>query len=337
MIETVIERPLGMTGREQRETVTVERFFAASWERLRLQIVTGHGGLTREIPEVALTRPGLALAGFFEHFDPKRLQVIGSHEYAYLLTVRKKERAKRLTEFFMQEIPGIVLCRDLPVTDEMRSLSEQHGIPILSTSMETHYFINTATFILEELFRPHVTVYGTMMDVYGEGVMLSGEPGVGKSETALGLLKRGHALISDDNTMLRRDRIGQIMASSLPPISNFMEIRGIGIIHVPSIFGITATRGQKELDLVLSLQRPLAGDAQDIDRTGESRSYRSVLGLRVPEIVIVVAAGRDVVNLVETAVCEFKLRSVGLPSAQRLDRLIIERRERDMEAAAAQT
>ena len=326
-----------MTGREQHETVTVERFFAASWERLKLQVMSGHNGLTRNIPEAALNRPGLALAGFFDHFDPRRIQVIGTHEHAYLLTVRKKERAKRLSEFFTQDIPAIVLCRDLPVTDEMRALSEQNGIPILSTSMETHYFINTATLIIEELFGVHVTVYGTMMDVYGEGVMLIGEPGVGKSETALGLLKRGHALISDDNTMLRRDRVGQIMASSLPPISNFMEIRGIGIIHVPSVFGITAIRGQKELDLVLSLQRPQGDDAKNIDRTGENRSYRSVFGLRVPEIVIVVAAGRDVVNLVETAVCEFKLRSVGLPSAQRLDRLIIERRERDMEAAAAQT
>jgi HPr kinase/phosphorylase len=192
--------------------------------------------------------------------------------------------------------------------------------------METHYFCNAATLVLEELFGVHETVHGTMLEVFGEGVLLVGEAGVGKSETALGLLKRGHALVSDDNIMLRRDRMGRIMASPVPPITNFMEIRGIGIIHVPSILGVSAMRGQKQLDLVVSLERSQAKDP-DVDRTGNVWAYRNVLGLRVPDIVLIVAAGRDVVNLVETAVCEFKLRVLGTPSGKRLDELIMKRNE----------
>ena len=320
----VRERPLGFGIGPRQERVTMERFLAAGGESLRLRMVAGEQGITREIPEAALNRPGLALVGFYDHFEPRRVQVIGMHEHAYLSRLRRKGRSERLRQFFATNVIGVVMCRDLPLFDDMIALANETRTPLLATSMETHYFFNAATLIMEELFGVHETVHGTMLEVFGEGVLIVGEPGVGKSETALGLLKRGHALVSDDSIMLRRDRLGRIMASPVPPITNFMEIRGIGIIHVPSVLGVSAMRGQKQLDLVVSLERSRS-ETSDVDRTGNVWAYRNVMGLRVPDIVLVVAAGRDVVNLVETAVCEFKLRVLGTPSAKRLDDLILER------------
>jgi len=317
----------------RQERVTVERFVTVCGDSLRLHLLAGKGGVTREIPEAALNRPGLALAGFYEHFSPTRLQIIGMHEHAYLSKFKKKNRQERIRQFFANNVPGVVICRELPLFDEWQTLANETNTPLMLTPMETHYFFNAATLFMEELFGVHETVHGTMMEVYGEGILLVGEAGVGKSETALGLIKRGHALVADDSTMLRRDRFGRIMASPVAPTTNFMEIRGIGIVHVPSIFGITAVRGQKQLDLVITLERSKQAEA-DLDRTGDVWAYRNVLSLRIPDITVVVAAGRDVVNLVETAVCEFKLRMLGQSSSQKLDDLIISRNQQLTKEAA---
>lgn len=330
------ERPLGFGLGAKQERVTVERFMAVCADSLRLHLLAGKSGIAREIPEAALNRPGLVLAGFFDHFSPGRLQIIGMHEHAYLSKFKKKNRTERIRQFLAHNVPGVVICRDLPLFDEWHVLAEETGTPLFLTPMETHYFFNAATLFMEELFGVHETVHGTMMEVFGEGILLVGEPGVGKSETALGLIKRGHALVADDSTMLRRDRFGRIMASPVPPTTEFMEIRGIGIVHVPSIFGISAVRGQKQLDLVITLERPKPTEAER-DRTANVWAYRNVLSLRIPDIVVVVAAGRDVVNLVETAVCEFKLRMMGQSGSQKLDDLIKSRNQQLAERAAQNT
>lgn len=328
-----LSRPLGSGAGVLRDHVAVERFLAQGREPLQLQLVAGAQGLGRVIPEAALNRPGLALAGFYRYFAPHRLQIIGMHERSYLEHIGKAERARRLQRLFRKNVPGIIVCRGLPPFDEMVTLADRHSTPLLVTAMETHYFINAATLLMEDLVGLHEVVHGTMIEVFGQGVLLVGEAGIGKSETALGLIKRGHALVSDDTTMLRRDSSGRIMAASVEQITDFMEIRGIGIIHVPSIFGITAVRGQKQLDLVMALERP--ADAEPyIDRTGETTWYRDVLGLQIPEVVVPVAPGRDMVNMVETAVCEYKLRATGFHAAKVLDERVLAGHERLRNAAA---
>lgn len=317
-----LSRPLGSGAGVLRDQVSVERFLAHGKEPLQLRLVAGVAGLDRAIPEAALNRPGLALAGFFRYFAPRRLQIIGMHEQSYLKHVGKKERLRKLRKLYQQHVPGVILCRGLTPFEEMTALADRYKTPLLGTAMETHYFINAATLLMEDLVGLHEMVHGTMIEVFGQGVLLVGEAGIGKSETALGLIKRGHALVSDDTTMLRRDSSGRIMAASVEQITDFMEIRGIGIIHVPSVFGITAVRGQKQLDLVMALERPAEAEPY-IDRTGETTWFRDVLGLQVPEVVVPVAPGRDIVNMVETAVCEYKLRATGYHAAKALDERVL--------------
>ncbi len=317
-------RPLFGGTRLIREQVSVERFLDAGRETLQLRLIAGGKGLDRLVPEAALNRPGLALTGFFRYFAPHRLQIIGAHEHAYLKHVGAEERTLRLKRLFGRRLPAVVVCRGLPLFKDLAELADQTRTPLLATPMETHYFINAATLLMETLVGLHEMVHGTMIEVFGLGVLLIGDAGIGKSETALGLIKKGHALVADDTTLLRRDSSGRIMAASVDPITNYMEIRGIGIIHVPSLLGITAVRGQKQLDLVMSLERPAEAEAR-IDRTGEMTWYREVLGLQVPEVVVPVAPGRDMVNMVETAVCEYKLRAAGYHAAQRLNEEVIAR------------
>ncbi len=318
-------RPLPGGPRLIREQVSVERFLETGREPLQLRLVAGDKGLDRLVPEAALNRPGLALTGFFRYFAPHRLQILGAHEHAYLKHVGAEERGLRLRRLFSgRRLPAVVVCRGLPLFKDLAELANRTRTPLLTTPMETHYFINAATLLMETLVGLHEMVHGTMIEVFGLGVLLIGEAGIGKSETALGLIKKGHALVADDTTLLRRDSSGRIMAASVEPITNYMEIRGIGIVHVPSLLGITAVRGQKQLDLVMSLERPAEAEVR-IDRTGEMTWHREVLGLQVPEVVVPVAPGRDMVNMVETAVCEYKLRATGYHAAQRLNEEVIAR------------
>ncbi len=325
-------RPLCDGTKVIREKVSVERFLQEGRESLQLQLVAGGEGLDRLIPEAALNRPGLALTGFFRYFAPHRVQIVGAHEHAYLKHVGAEQREHSLRRVFARHLPAVVVCRGLPLFKDLVEHAERTRTPLLATPMETYYFINAATLLMETLVGRHELAHGTMIEVFGLGVLLVGEAGIGKSETALGLIKKGHALVSDDTTLLRRDSTGRIVAASVDPITNYMEIRGIGIIHVPSLFGIAAVRGQKQLDLVMSLERPAEAEAR-LDRTGELTWHREVLGLQVPEVVVPVAPGRDMVNMVETAVCEYKLRAIGHHAAQRLNQEVMARNLRAAKAA----
>lgn len=308
----------------RRATITVDDFLAAGAVPLRLSLVAGAAGRRNPVPEGALNRPGLALSGFLTFFANRRLQILGFHEWYFLASLSPDERSARLRAVFAQQIPAVIVCRGLDVAEvpELVPLADETKTPLLSTPMLTHEFVNAATLIIEELASPYHIVHGTMIEVYGQGVLLTGEAGIGKSETALSLVRRGHALVADDTTRLWRERTGRIMAASVPPIQNLMDIRGIGIVDVRALYGITAVRGQKQLDLIIRLESPDTA-ADLIDRTGATPSFRDVCGLQVPEIVVPVGPGRDTANLVETAVCESRLRASGVNAVEDLDARIV--------------
>ena len=310
----------------RRATVTVADFLAAGATPLQLTLVAGAAGRRNPIHEGALNRPGLALSGFLTFFANRRLQILGFHEWSYLASVTSGERAAKLRAVFAQKLPAVIVCRalDLAEVPELVPLADETRTPLLTTPMLTHEFVNAATLLYEDLASPYRIVHGTMLEVYGEGLLLMGEAGIGKSETALALVKRGHALVADDTTRLWRERTGRIMAASIPPIQNLMDIRGVGIVNIREIYGITAVRGQKQLDLIIRLVG--ADEAEKLlDRTGVTPLYRDVCGVQVPEIVLPVAPGRDTSALVETAVCEHKLRSAGVNAVQDLERSIVAR------------
>lgn len=301
--------------------VAVSAFVKEGWERLSLELVAGAGGLEREIPESAINRPGLALAGFFRYFAHRRIQVIGLAEHVYLSSLEPKDRRERLVQVFAHRIPCMVVSRGRHVFPEMMELAEKHRVPLLRTRMITMNFINEATIIMMNLRAPRIKVQGTTVELMGIGVLLEGKPGIGKSETALGLVKRGHALVSDDITSLRVDSAGRLVASPVDVTRYHMEIRGVGIIHVPSLFGVSSVRAEKVLDLVATLVEPQS--AGDEDRGDKPNNTREYLGVSLPRIVVRVSPGRDVVNVIETAALDFKLRRLGHDAAKELDDRLI--------------
>ena len=302
----------------QQSRVTVGQFLKIGRDRLGLDLAAGEAGLERVIIEPVVHRPGLALSGFYEHFAWKRIQVVGMAEYAYLSSLPEALRVQRFEELFALKIPCMVFTRGKRVFPEVLRVAERDGVAVLRSNMVTRHFMHTATFVLEDLHAPRCKVHGTMLEVAGVGVFIEGAAGLGKSETALGLIKRGHALVADDLTQLRRDSNSKLLGSALPVTQYYMEIRGIGIIYVPAIFGVAAVRGEKQVDLVVTLKRQGEADAE-LDRTGTDDLKREFLGVSVPQLVIPVAPGRDLVNLVETAAQEHKLRLSGYVAVRELD------------------
>lgn len=288
-------------------TFTVSDFYEAGRERLRLELVAGGKSLSREIKEPIVNRPGLALTGFYEHFAWKRLQLIGKAETAYLDSLDPAVRVARLRALIDRKAFCFIYTNgQKPHPDEM-ALADETGAVLLASPLKTRVFANQSAFVLERLAAPTTTIYGTMVEVAGLGVLFEGAPGLGKSETALGLVKRGCALVADDLTCIRKE-VGNntLFASASESTAGYMEIRGIGIMHIPSIFGVNAVRPEKRLQLVITL-KPLRDVRGEIDRVGQSRKARTILGVDVPNIVIPVSEGRDLVNLVETAAQQQKL------------------------------
>ena len=290
---------------------SVADFVEAGAERLRLSVVAGGENLGRTIEEPLLNRPGLALSGFYECFAWRRLQLIGRGELAYLRSLDVDVRIERIREMLERKAFCFIFTNGHLPSREVVELVEGAGGIILSTPLKTRVFANQATFVLEKLAAPSTTVWGTMVEVAGVGVLFEGDTGLGKSETALGLLKRGAALVADDLTCIRKDVGNNVLyGSASDSTAGYMEIRGIGIVHIPSIFGVNAVREEKRVQLVITFK--LLDDIRGvIDRIGQRRRARTILGVDVPNVVIPVSEGRDLVNLVETAVQQQKLIYAG--------------------------
>lgn len=303
------------------QLTSVQKFLEEGRKRLSLTIMAGEGGLDRPIRESAINRPGLALAGFYKYFPVKRIQLIGYAEYSYVMSLDAALREDRLEKLFATRVPCIVYTRRLKPSSQSLALADKYSVPLLRTNMITGHFANAATILMEELSAPRIRVHATMMEVAGVGVLIEGAPGIGKSETALGLIRRGCALVADDCTELKVTNDGNLVGSAVPVTQFYMEIRGLGIIYVPSIFGVAAVRGEKRVDLVVTLRRQ--GECDDeLDRIGENDLRRNFLGVNVPQVVIPVAPGRDLVNIVETVAMEYKLRIAGQVAHLNLDERI---------------
>ena len=317
---------------EARKSVfTLRDFISAGAERLHIDVVVGGAGLDHEVLEPVMNRPGLALTGFFGNFGWKRIQVIGKAEHAYLLSLADDERLERIKALFANKAYCLVFACGMPVPVGVCDAAAAAGVAVMRTTMLTREFFHRGTFVLGALAAPKAKLYGTTVEVAGLGVMIEGAPGLGKSETALGLVKHGNALVADDLTCIRKDEADNVLyASASSATRDYMEIRGIGFIHVPSVFGVTAVRGEKQLDLVVTLKQMKDVDGE-LDRAGEERRFRRLLGVDVPQIVIPVSAGRDLVNRVETAAQQFKLRNAGHDAATELDARLIARAEKAME------
>lgn len=301
--------------------INLQKLLNEGAERLELTVVAGEKYLERRIPEIAMNRPGLALSGFFQYFANQRLQILGLAEFTYLKSLSSEERYARLEQLFQRHIPAIVVTRNRKVLSEMIDLSARYKVPVLRTPQVTMNFINECTMLLGKLTAPRERIQGTTMEVMGIGVILRGDPGIGKSETALALIERGYSLVSDDVTEVRRNSLGRVVCWANEVTRYHMEIRGLGIIHVPSLFGVSAIRKQTELDMVVDLKHPTGEE----DRDGTHPETVTILGAEVPCVTLPVRSGRDMANIVEVAALNQKLKELGHDAAKELDNKVIQR------------
>ena len=295
-------------------TITVGEFYTRHSEALQLKPLTDIGlGFERTIREPTINRPGLALCGFFSYFAENRIQVLGAAELAFLNSIADDEVHRRTVALCEYPIPCMIVARELDIPAALLDAARSHGIAVFVTPMVTMRFINAATFSLEFDFAPRKSEYGSMVDIQGMGVMVRGSSGIGKSEVVLGLIERGCSLVADDITHFHVLDGRDLMGTCSELGRGHMEIRGLGVINVTAIFGVSALRIEKRLDLVVTLKD--WQEIESIDRTGLEQEYYEILGFYIPHVTIPVRPGRDLARLVEVAAMDQKLKSHGYNSA----------------------
>ncbi len=315
MSEPASTIPLSTRGslRKNVPVVTVESFYEAHAHKLQLKLEGPHVGFHRKIREPTINRPGLALAGFYTYFAEKRVQVLGAAEQSYLESLAARARIQRFRGLCAQKIPCLVVSRGAHLSPELLAVASQEEIAVFRTPMVTMRFINAATIAMEVDFSPTITEFGSMVDILGVGVLIRGASGIGKSEAVLGLIERGYSLVADDVTRITSFEGRELMATAPQMTRHHMEVRGIGIINVASVFGVGAIREEKRLDLVVTLKD--WEEIQEVDRIGLDQSYYEILKLHVPHLTIPVRPGRDTARLIEVAAMDQKLKSSGRNSA----------------------
>jgi len=263
-----------------------------------------------------INRPALQLAGYFEHFDATRLQVIGFVEYTYLEgldEVRKREIYQKLMSY---AIPAVVFCRQLQPDEIFLEVAREHKVPVLSTKKSTSSFMAESIRWLNVQLAPCISVHGVLMDVYGEGVMITGESGIGKSEAALELIKRGHRLVTDDVVELRKVSDDTLIGSAPNITKNFIELRGIGIVDVKALFGVSSVKDTQQIDLVINLED--WDKDKEYDRLGLEENYTEYLGNKVVCHNIPIRPGRSLAIICESAAVNHRQKKMGYNAAKEL-------------------
>jgi HPr kinase/phosphorylase len=302
------------------------KFFESHAEALGLTLQGEQVGFDRPISESAMNRPGLALAGFFSYFAPKRVQVLGNSEMSYLRKLPEAMRLDRFRRMCDRDIPCIVVARGSELEPALLAVANERKVPVFNTSMVTMNFLNTATIRLEHDFAPSVTLHGCMVDMRGVGVLIIGKSGSGKSETAIGLIERGASLVADD--MVRIKYVGGELVASSPDLSRgYLEIRGIGIINVANLYGLASIRPDKRLDLVITLRPHM--DLNDVDRLGMQQKSYEILGQHVAHVEIPVAPGRDTARMVTIAALNQQLRRLGFNMADEFNQRLLDHMGKD--------
>ena len=269
-----------------------------------------------QISTTEVNRPGLHMAGYFEFFDEKRIQIIGKSEESFLLRFTPEKAEKRLREFFSHKPVAVVICRNMQVDEVYAKTAAEYGVPLLRTAETTSDFTSALIAFLNLNLAPRVTRHGVLVEVYGEGILLLGESGVGKSETAIELIKRGHRLIADDAVEIRRVSNKSLVGTAPDNIRHFIELRGIGIINASRIFGAGAVKITEKIDLIINLE---IWDVNKVyDRMGLDNQTTEILGLDIPSLTSPVKPGRNLAVIIEVAAMNSRQKKLGYNAAQDL-------------------
>jgi len=297
--------------------ISVREILAREGKNLKLKLVSGAEGLNNKISYFEINRPGFAFSGYFHYFPSKRVQILGRTEFSYLNKMKPQLMRERLRKFFSNPLPCVIVTRGLKPLPEMIKLSEKTSVPILSTRLQTQEFINKFTFYLESELAPSITCHGDFVEVYGVGVLILGNSGVGKSETALELVERGHRLIADDVIVIKREPGRTLSGSSNEFLKHHMEIRGLGIVDIKNLFGTRAIRDKKRVELVVFLEE--WKKEKSYERLGLKESVCRILDVPLPKLVIPVRPGRNLAIIIEVATMNYRLKKMGIFSAQELN------------------
>ena len=260
-----------------------------------------------------VNRPGLQLAGFFDYFDPNRLQLIGKVETTYLDGFTSEERRQKFDALMSRDIPALILTRGIDPFPECMEMAEKYGRTVLRTQEVTSEFLSTLVASLKVYLSPRITRHGVLVEVYGEGVLLLGESGVGKSETAIELIKRGHRLIADDAVEIKKVTAKTLMGSAPELIRHYIELRGIGVIDVRRLFGMSAVKEEQEINLVINME-PWR-DGMLYDRLGLENLYTTILDVQIPTLTIPVKPGRNLAVIIEVAAMNNRHKKMGYNAA----------------------
>lgn len=290
-------------------------------DEFQLEEITSFGNTEDILITVAdVTRPGLQLTGYFEHFGPDRIQLFGNMEMAFLEHIGSEERYQSLDRLFSRGIPCLILSRHHEVYPEMQECSERYSIPLLRTDEATSNIMSSLIKYLNVELAPTTTLHGVLVEIYGEGILILGESGVGKSETAMEIVNRGHRLIADDLVEVRRVSETTLLGQAPEIIRHLIELRGLGIMDVKEMFGVSSVKMQENINFVINLE--IWDEKKVYERLGVNQEYTEILGIQVPSATIPVRPGRNLAIIVEVAAINFRQKQMGYNAAQALtDRL----------------
>ncbi len=274
-----------------------------------------------------INRPGLQLAGFFDYFDSNRIQIIGRVEISYLQKMSSNQRKESLERFFSNGISAVIITRSLEIPLEMMTVADEYSIPILRTDLSTSTFMSSLIGFLNVLLAERLTQHGVLVEVYGEGLLILGESGVGKSETAIELVKRGHRLVADDAVEIKKVSERTLVGSAPEIIRHFIEIRGVGIVDVKKIFGMGSVKETEKIDMIIHLET-WKEDTQ-YDRLGLVEETTDILGLKIPSLVIPVKPGRNLAIIVEVAAMNNRQKKMGYNAAEELSQRLTDEIEKN--------
>ncbi len=280
-----------------------------------------------------VNRPGLSLAGYFEFFRPERIQIFGQGEYAYLQTLDNARRLEMVGKVFgFKDLPCVIITHGHDATDEIVEQANRKDVPVFRTSLTTAHLIRELSAYLENRLAPMMVAHGVLTVVYGLGVMIMGDSGSGKSECGLELVKRGHILVSDDIVEVRHHPGDILIGSPGPLLQHYMEVRGLGIIDIKQVFGVSSVKDSARIELIVRLE--LSKDDGNYDRLGLENHTTSLLGVEVPEVVLPLRPGRNVAVLLEVAALNQRLKQEGVFAARELNNKLLERMAAQSKGAA---
>jgi HPr kinase/phosphorylase len=299
------------------------RDLLAAGESLQLEPLTGELGLDGLVPDADIASPGLALAGYLGRFMPDRLHVLGETEITYLRSLDEATRRERLEGFFQYDLPVVFITKGLDPPDPLLDLARSRLVPVLRTRLKTAEFYKRIKPVVEDAFAPRTTLHGSLADVYGVGLLFVGRSGIGKSECVLDLVERGHRLVADDVVKVTRRGTDVLIGQGHELAGHHMEIRGVGLVDIPALFGVRAVRQQKRIEVVVQLED--WETAQGADRTGLLRDTQSILEVPIPKVIVPLNPGKNITVVSEVVAMMHLLRYSGVDVATAFNERLIKR------------